>query len=179
MKRFLFLAVFILFPLSASLASDFSVVPEKSSVRFTSEAPMETVRGETQKISGTVSVNPPSMAAAKASFSVDAGSLKTGNRLRDKNMRNNFLHTAQFPEIVFRLTGMGGTLATGKFTLHGVTKEIKIPVTALWNDKNNTLQVKSKFSILLSDYGIERPRILLLRLSDTVEVDLDIHLQEL
>lgn len=184
MKRFLFLILFIV-PLKLQ-AAEFSVVPGQSSVVFTSEAPMETVRGETEQISGTVSVNPPSVASVRAKFSVQADTLKTGNRLRDRNMRNNFLETGKFPEIIFTLRGMsGGTLvpgrgvvlkAVGVFTLHGVVREINIPVTVSWDQKEDTLRVQSKFSINLSDYQIERPRILILRLSDTVEVNLDLML---
>ena len=168
-------------------ASDFSVVSEQSSIRFTSEAPMETVHGQTQNISGTVSVNPPSLAGAKASFLVEADTLKTGNRLRDRNMKDHFLETEKFSQITFSLRGVPGSLssghesvlkATGTFTIHGVTKEKNIPLSVLWDEKGGTLHVKASCPLLLSEFGIERPRILILRLSDTVVVDVDLFLKK-
>ncbi|MDO8520238.1 MAG: YceI family protein [Deltaproteobacteria bacterium] len=173
-RFFAFLALLFFLPAPA-FSLDYSIVPGKGIIRFTSVAPMETVKGETGETLGTVSFDPANLANARGTFSVNAASFKTGNRLRDRNMRNSFLEVARFPRITFDFKNVpGGSLANGTLTLHGVSLQKKIPVHVKWDKEGKTLSVKSDFAIQLSEFGIERPKILWLRLSDQVKVDVDL-----
>lgn len=72
------------------------------------------------------------------------------------------LDVARYPEIVFSSTGVsavktsadGWTLTlTGKLTLHGVEKPVRLPVAAHVN--GNQMQAQGEVSLLQTDYGIK------------------------
>jgi polyisoprenoid-binding protein YceI len=64
---------------------------------------------------------------------------------------------AAFPTVSFVSTGVapeaGKTLVKGRFTLHGVTREIAVPVTIA--EKGNVIEGRTSFWIKTSDYGIK------------------------
>lgn len=143
--------------------------PSKSSVQFTSEAPFETFVGKTSQVRGWMTYDVKTGKPLKGEVVVDAASLKTGNRLRDKDMRNKFLETTQFPEIRFLFEHvMSSEKIKGKFTIHGVTRDETVPATFAVNDDG--LRVTSSFPITLADYQIERPKFLWMRLGENVDV---------
>ena len=47
------------------------------------------------------------------------------------------------------------TEATGEFTLHGVTKNVTIPLDGRWDGKQ--VQVVGSLPVVFSDYGITAP----------------------
>lgn len=141
----------------------------QSSVQFSSEAPFETFVGKTNEVRGWVEVDVKTARPLKGEVIVDAASLKTGNRLRDKDMRKKFLETAQFPEIRFSFErAMPSGTIKGKFTIHGVTRDETVPAT--FTVKDDVFKVTSSFPITLADYQIERPKFLWMRLKETVDV---------
>jgi polyisoprenoid-binding protein YceI len=76
-----------------------------------------------------------------------------------KNMKSaEQLDVEKFPTITFASTAVkkdGDKLVVvGKFTLHGVTKEISVPVTFTMKDAN-TVEGRGTFKIQTPDYGIE------------------------
>lgn len=140
-----------------------------SLVQFSSEAPFETFIGKTREVRGWIEYETKSMRPLKGEVIVDAASLKTGNRLRDKDMRNKFLETAPFPEIRFSFERVvqPGTIV-GKFTIHGVTRNETVPATFMVKD--NVVHITSSFPITLANYQIERPKFLWMRLGESVDV---------
>ena len=44
----------------------------------------------------------------------------------EKNIREDVLHSAKFPVIRFEASDVGADAITGKLTLHGVTREIRV-----------------------------------------------------
>lgn len=161
---------------------------EGNLIRFESEAPLETVVGTTDRVTGTISLGPANLATGvSASISVEAASLKTGNKIRDGHMRNNHLQTDQYPIIRFTLkdSSLSGDLpldqtrqfeVTGEFSLHGVTKSITVPanVTYSSDDSIHKLHVVTNFQVVLSDYNIPRPQFLIMKLDEVQKITVDI-----
>jgi polyisoprenoid-binding protein YceI len=169
-------------------AERFEIRPDKRNlVRFESRAPMETFEGKTRQVSGYVEFDPRSLPdSAVILVEVDLASLDTGIPLRNRHMRENHLDTAQYPKAVFR----GGRLeseghpslvpgqsaafrVSGKFELHGVTRDITVPVEATRLD-DGSLHLVSRFEVKLSDYRISRPQFLLLKLDETQRITFDV-----
>jgi polyisoprenoid-binding protein YceI len=161
----------------------------KSAVRFTSDAPLELIQGETGKIQGAISVDPSLLSQAEGlksiTFTVDLTSLDTGIGLRNQHMRDNYLETGKYPTATFKvaqLTPMstgkvapGSVMvfkAKGPFTLHGKTVEKTIPVSVI--NMGNRLRIQSQFPVQLTTYGIPRPEIVSQKLADTLTVHLDL-----
>jgi len=165
-------------------------------VTFTSHAPLETVVGTTSKITGHIVVDPNNiLGAADGRFEVDLASLKTGIAMRDGHMRDKFLETAKYPNAVFVLTKViksdkdtlldqtpVNLIAEGDFTLHGITRKITVPLIVTYfkesKDTENKapgdlLHIEGAFDVLLSDYRIDRPQFVILKLDDKQVVDID------
>lgn len=93
---------------------------------------------------------------------IRAASLTSPKDGLDKNM-HKALKTAEFPDIVFRLTkleGQGATLkAIGTLKIAGVEKDITFNVTAAAAPA--TLTVTGEVPVLMTDYGIAPPKAMM------------------
>ena len=80
--------------------------------------------------------------ASSVVFTIKATSIDTNNSHRDNDLRSdNFFDVAKFPEITFKsskiaATGKDTYAVTGTFTMHGVSKEVTLPVTYLGSMKD-------------------------------------------
>ena len=166
----------------------FKVSPgEDNLIRFESKAPLETIVGTTNAVSGEITLDPADLTTGiKVVISVDAASLKTGNKIRDSHMRKNHLQTEQFPAIEFKIDAVvleGGVVdklprsftITGDFKLHGVTRTIQVPVEATYFESGaeKKVHVKGGFEVKLSDYEIARPQFLIMKLDEIQRIQLD------
>ena len=145
-------------------AADYQVDPVHSTVAFTiKHLGISEVRGAFTNFTGKISYDPAQPEEYKASGTVEVTSINTGNKMRDDHLRGpDFFDAAKFPEIKFETTGIkkdeGEWVVTGHFTLHGVTKEIKLrgelsgPVQDPWGKTRIGISAATKINRL--DYGI-------------------------
>jgi polyisoprenoid-binding protein YceI len=124
-----------------------------------------TAVGRTSAVTGKVTINGDS--ATAATITADLTKLRSDNNMRDGQLRNQAIQTNTYPTATFDLSQpvaidaslAGGqqisTTLNGKFTLHGVTKDVAIPVQAQL--KNNLLVVVGSLEIKFSDYNISKP----------------------
>jgi len=184
MPRGILLALLTLFGLlsGTAQATEFTIKPgqDKNLVVFTSKATLESFQGKTKQVSGNLSFDPANLGdSVTVHVEVDLASLDTGIPMRNKHMRENHLETGKYPKAVFDgghiLEKSGQTLApgdtvhlrmTGQFALHGVKRTIEVPVIAT-RAKDGTLQVTTHFDVPLSDYKINRPAFLMMKLEPT------------
>ena len=85
------------------------------------------------KYSGKIDFEPANPTTLKLDFTIDAASLDTKSAKRDEHLRGpDFFNVKQFPSIKFvskKVTLDGETMnIMGDMTLHGVTKEITLPL---------------------------------------------------
>jgi polyisoprenoid-binding protein YceI len=124
-----------------------------------------TAVGRTAQVSGSMTVAGTTVTAA--TVTADLTQLRSDDDRRDGQLRRQGIQTAQFPTATFVLAtpidlgsvpGDGHRLnasATGTLTLHGVTKDVDIPMT--WTLSGSTVLVQGSLSILFTDYAIEKP----------------------
>jgi polyisoprenoid-binding protein YceI len=159
-------------------------------VRFISEAPIEEVVGVTDRIDGYVLLNGPRLEAGSATegtqlyLEVDLASLDTGLGLRNRHMRENYLEVEDFPYAFLEATivrveavAAGGfrVTAQGVITIHGVEREMDIPCDVA--ERGEGYRVQCAFEVLLSDFEIEIPRLMFLKLANEVRLELDFTVQ--
>jgi polyisoprenoid-binding protein YceI len=169
---------------------------KKDVVMFTSQAPLETIVGKTAEIVGMVDVDPADVSTAKARFEVDLATLKTGIDMRDTHMREQYLEVAKYPKAIFELTKVVKSSQTtlddmkpvdltveGNFTVHGVSKTITIPMKVTYFKESegtksrlpgDIIHVQAKWDLLLSEYSINRPQFIILKLDDKQAIDIDV-----
>ena len=162
----------------------------KNLVKFTSDAKIETFSGVTDRIDGYVlwegeEIRPDAtLAGSKVYFEVELNDLDTGIGMRNRHMREIYLETDKFPyahftgEIVSVDTAANGafTIATsGRFFIHG--KEQPVTILGLVSPEGDHYRVQSKFEVKLPDYGIKVPTLMFLKISETIELELDFALK--
>jgi polyisoprenoid-binding protein YceI len=101
------------------------------------------------------------------SVTANLQTLTSDRSQRDDAIKGRGLESDMFPEATFVLTKpielrrqpeLGQTVratATGDFTLHGVTRRVKIPLEGRWD--GTAVQVVGNLHVVFADYGIEPP----------------------
>jgi polyisoprenoid-binding protein YceI len=104
-----------------------------------------------------------------ASGTVQTKSIDTGIEERDKHLRSaEFFDADKYPTITFQSKRVknknGQRLLVGDFTMHGVTKEITVPVTVKGPIKdpwgNNRIGLQAKTKVNRKDYGMKFNQLL-------------------
>lgn len=157
-------------------------------VQFVSDAPLEKIVGRTADVSGTVSLNLANLKSeASGQIRVNLKDLDTGLSLRNQHMRENHLHTTEFPEAVFTLTsivsaepadlfagGTANTLLRGELELHGVKKQYEMLGKMTYDAAAGVLRAAYNWNILLKEHAIPRPEFLFMKLSDTQQMTVEL-----
>jgi polyisoprenoid-binding protein YceI len=159
--------------------------PVTTQVNFTLGATLHTVHGMFKLKSGQIHFDP---ATGKAGgvIVIDATSGNTDNSSRDQKMHGEVLESAKFPEIAFSPTQVMGPAAdmyagrlvrlqvSGVFHLHGQDHAMTIPVTispATGANQSGHLDASTKFDVPFIKWGLKNPSTFILRVSDTVNVE--------
>jgi polyisoprenoid-binding protein YceI len=122
---------------TTALASDtYKVDPAHSSVNFSIDhMVVNTVHGRFRQFEGTITVDPDNNnALTAASGTIQAKSIDTDIEKRDDHLRSpDFFDAEKFPTITFESSEVkkdgNGQVLVGKFTMHGVTKDVSLPFT--------------------------------------------------
>ena len=162
----------------AALASnetfDFKDPKNGNNAVFKLVAPRETIQGNANGISGTITFDPQNPAAMKGKILVAAKSLMVPNGMMRQHLHSNkWLDVEKFPEIAFEVKELKNVKAdgdktsaevTGTFTLKGVAKEITVPAEITYlKDKlgqrlpgkqGDLLVIRTSFSIQRSDFNV-------------------------
>lgn len=154
-------------------------------VRFTSRTQVNTFDGVTNRIDGYVVAGDSGLMAgqdprgSRFYFEVDLGSLDTGINLRNRHMRDDYLQVSRYPYATFKgaleqvARGPGDSLrvtAAGTLSIHGVNREVQIPCMIL--PVRTGYAAHCTFQALLSDYQIAIPKLMFLKLSNEISLDL-------
>ncbi len=181
----LFLAAITAAPLFAT--DTYTIDKNHSDVSFQIRHFVSKVRGRFGDFEGTIQVDPAKPEASSVAFTIKAASIDTNQANRDGDLRSeNFFDVAKFPEITFKSTkivpaGKDKYDVTGSFTMHGVTKEITLPVTFTGTAKDPRGGERAGFELATilnrKDYGINWNKALdngSLMLSDDVAVTISL-----
>jgi polyisoprenoid-binding protein YceI len=142
---------------------------------FELDAPLESINGTANGVSGQLRFDPANPAAVEGRIVVEAASLHVPNPMMKEHLHGkDWLEVTKHPTITFeagKLTNVrtqgDETTAevTGKFTLKGVTRELTVPVRFTYlkdklgarsngRQQGDLLVVRSKFTLKRSDFGL-------------------------
>jgi polyisoprenoid-binding protein YceI len=122
------------------------------------------VRGRFSDFEGAIEYNDADPQQSNVHFTINATSIDTAEPDRDKHLRSaDFFEVDKYPQITFvskRIAKRGAETfdVTGDLTMHGVTKEIVLPVAHLGKAKdpwgNERLGFEAETTINRKDYGL-------------------------
>jgi polyisoprenoid-binding protein YceI len=177
---------------AAETAFDFKDPKGVNNIVFKLDAPLESISGTTNGISGVVLADPTNPEKIQGKIIVDAKSLTVPNPMMQEHMLGaEWLETAKYPEISFEIKEVlnskknensGTADVKGIFTLKGVSKEVIVPVNATYlpgrladrtggKVQGDLLVIRTNFKINRGDYGIKQGENLD-KVSDVIEISL-------
>jgi polyisoprenoid-binding protein YceI len=145
------------------------------------------VRGRFSDFEGTIQADPAKPEASSVVFTIKTASIDTNQPDRDKHLRSaDFFDAEKFPEISFKSSkftpaGKDKYNVTGTLTMHGVSKEVTLPVTFLGSMKdprgNEVASFELETKLNRKDFGINWNKTLDnggVMLSDDVDVTISL-----
>lgn len=154
-------------------------------VGFDGTSTLDDFSGSTQAVTGTLDVRLDALEKQPAAaIRIDATTLDTGNKDRDKEMHAKHLETTRFPAITWTLDAIDGVvweeagrkgrfLMHGTLDLHGVKNTLSIPVEG--EVKDGVLRAKGEVRFKMTSFGMSPPsKLLVIRVGKEVRVWFDI-----
>lgn len=156
------------FASAVSAADEYAYDLVHSSVSFKARhLDISWIHGRFNQVDGKFSLDRQDPSKSTFELTIKADSVDTANAARDEHLRQpDYFDTKQFPTIEFRSTRVkaieGGYEVTGKFTMHGTTKEITIRLMG-----GKEIEVKgvkrvgfsTELKLKRSDYGFDKNAI--------------------
>lgn len=155
----LFVAILMAISTNAQVRK-LQVEPNHSTVGFRiSIAGFSEVTGKFSDFKINMDWNDEDVAASTVQAEIQATSINTGIPDRDEHLRTaDFFEVDKYPVIIFKSDSIqqidySHFLAFGKFTMHGISKNIELPFQIIKMD-GNTIGFKSRMTINRMDYGV-------------------------
>ncbi len=145
----------------------------KNQFIWTSDAPLESIRGTSEGVAGTLTIDPQDLTKIRGTITTQTSTMKTGNDTRDNHLRSpEWMDASRYPLITFTISSVqnvktAGNKATGwavgNFTMHGVTKQMTIPFSLTYLPENastrqrapgDLVMIDADFDLSLKDFNI-------------------------
>lgn len=159
--------------LSAGLYAQ-SYMSKTGKVSFSSDAPMELINAESNKLTGILKATD-----KKFAFSINVTSFQGFNSdLQREHFNENYMESEKYPKatftgaivenVDFSKNGTYKVNAKGKLTIHGVTTERTIQGTI--TTKNGVSTITTKFTVKLVDHKIDIPTVVMKKIAEEIYI---------
>lgn len=154
---------------------------EHSSVIFFSDAAIEDIKGINTKAQSIFVKE-----SGDVAFSIPIKDFEFEKALMKEHFNEKYMETDKFAKSSFQgnisgyqpnVPGEQNAEALGKITIHGVTKELKVPGSIEFRE--GKVFLKSKFMVRLEDYNIKIPQLLWKNVAEEVEVTIEFTYKQL
>ena len=154
----------------------------KGSIHFTSNAPLELIQAQSEKLRGLIDPEKNTFA-----FTIPMTSFEGFNSpLQREHFNENYVESRKFPnatflgkiieQIDFSVDGQYTVRTKGRLNIHGVEQERIIK--GKLNIKDGQLKIEATFSVLLADHDIAIPKIVHQKIAEEIELVLEASLQK-
>lgn len=143
--------------------------------KFTSEAPLELIKAQSNKTSGVLDV-----ATKNVAFTVAIESFEGFNSgLQREHFQENYMETAKYKaatfkgkiieDVDFSKNGSFPVRVKGNFNIHGTDKEkiVKAKITI----KDKEIMIESAFDVPLEDHNISIPKVVNQKIASVINVE--------
>jgi polyisoprenoid-binding protein YceI len=160
----------------------YTIVPERSRVWIDARSSLHPIHSTAEGLDGFVDLDVDGDAVVgqhpTAQLSFPVSRLSSGNRLEDRELHKR-IDARRYPTISGVLTGVvpvsddGRFLVRGDLSFRGVTRSAEDYMTLTLVDRR-TIRLAGESSFDVRDFGMEPPRILMLRVEPEVKVRVEI-----
>ena len=146
----------------------------KNQFEWNSTAPLETINGTTEGITGWLKFDPTKPTTITGTVSANVATMKSGNDMRDNHIKSEkWLDAEKYENITFTAKSVKNQSVNGAkviadvvgdFTMHGVTKQIVVPVEINYLKANEEtakrapgdfVSLTATFTVSLKDFAVK------------------------
>ncbi|QRR04246.1 YceI family protein [Dyadobacter sandarakinus] len=141
--------------------------------RFSSETPLENINAENKKSQAILNTSSNELA-----IRMNMRDFVFPNKLMQEHFNENYIESEKYPVATFSgkvdkapdytKDGTYDVTATGKFTVHGVTKERSIAGKV--KVEGGKISISSDFDVALTDHKIEVPQVVFVKIAQVISV---------
>ncbi len=169
----LIVAIMVVALLGAADVRKVDANKDGTSITYHLVHPLHKVDAVSKDIVATAELDQAAKRIMGVTVQVDVTTFDSGNSNRDSHAME-VIDAIEYPEAMFTSTQIeqrGDSLyATGKLNFHGITRDVVIAAKPSWSQ--DKLIVDGAFSILLSDFKVERPSLLMIPVDNTLRFTL-------
>lgn len=177
------ISVFTLALVVSLTVSAQNYITKKGHIKFYSETPIETIEAHNNAVNCALDPRNGDLV-----FKVLIKSFEFEKALMQEHFNENYMESDQYPNAMFK--GKVANLADidldnegtydadieGELTIHGVTREVK--EKGAFTVKAGSVRGNSVFNVILEDYQIKVPGAVRKQISESIEVTVDVMLEE-
>jgi len=163
----------ITLPFGRTFAQTGMYATTAGNTRFSSETPLENINAENKKSQAILNT-----ANNELAIRMNMRDFVFPNKLMQEHFNENYIESEKFPTATFSgkvdnapdysKDGQYDVLATGKFTVHGVTKERTIK--GKMKIEGGKITLNSDFDVALADHKIDVPEIVFVKIAQVIRV---------
>jgi len=143
---------------------------KESTVTYTLHHPLHQVESTSKEVTSRIEVDLSNKVIKSVRAIIDVTSFDSGNSNRDSHAME-VIDAINYPDVQFIsnfVSTYGDSIkAIGQLTFHGVTKDITIIGKSVWSE--NQIVISGAFDISLTDFNIERPSLLMIKVDDALK----------
>ena len=151
-------------------------------VSFFSATPIEDIQAVNKNAAGVIDAQSGSFA-----FQIKIEDFVFPNSLMQEHFNESYMESEKFPNSTF--TGVISDVSaldlskeqsidvSGNFLLHGINRQMNM--TATLSLKDEKLNISSQFDIVLDDFNIDIPNIMMYKIAEVINVNIEMNLQKL
>ena len=167
MKKRLLTALLI----SSNFLSAQQYLTREARLDFDAGSPLEDIEAFTESGSAVYDAN-----TGKIGVQVLMTSFQFKRALMQEHFNENYVESEKFPKASFKGLFSEGNVSGG-LTIHGVTKEIKVP--ARLNQENGNFVLVTSFDITLADYDVKIPSAVANKISKKASIQVHATLKKI
>lgn len=182
MKTFIkFICIALVSMCFAPVKSQNLYTTDKGKINFFSYTPAENIDATSKSAKAAFNIKTKELV-----FTVAMKSFEFEKKLMQEHFNEKYVESDKFPlatfigkvneNIDFSKDGVYKVTTTGKFTCHGVTKDRTMDGTI--TIKGGKVSINSKFDVVLVDYKIEVPTLVIEKIAETIKITVDAVLEK-
>ena len=162
----------ICFLFSYNMQSQEQYLTKNGAITFFSSTIIEDIKAENNQVLSIIDAS-----KSKMAISILIKSFLFKKALMQEHFNENYLESDKFPKATFKgdilnfnnVSSLDAKYdVKGMITIHGVSKEIVVPT--IFKRNGDTILVKGEFDLLLEDFDIKIPRLVLKKIAKEINV---------